>query len=247
MGAYSSLILAEPSLVGYWQMNEASGTSAADSKGSATGTYAGTYTLNQASFAPAGKAVSFGGGNISGFTVTSVLQPANVTAEIWIKPTSVTDQRAMICSNYYPGSGNIGYELGWDFTGSSGAGNLQFGGLAGGSWHVATMTGNGVTLNQWNHVVGTYDGTNLKLYVNGVLQATQAWAGPLAYQSQPFAIGRQHGGGNISGCLLDECAIYNAALTLAQINNHFLAYNPGVFRRTLSEGGVRSGSRQRAA
>jgi len=246
VSVYSSLILAEAGLVGYWQMNEASGTALADSKGSATLTLAGTYTVNQASFAPAGKCVSFGGATAAAAAVAAALQPANVTAEIWVKPTTVTDVRSLICSNLYPGSGNIGYELGWNITGSN-TNSLQFGGLSGG-WHTTTLGGSfGVTLGQWNHVVGTYDGTNLKLYVNGALQATTAWAGPLAYQSQVFAVGRQHSGNSLSAALVDECAIYNVALTAAQVNNHYLAFNPGVFRRTLSEGGVRSGSRQRAA
>jgi hypothetical protein len=245
MSVYSSLILKESALVGYWQLDETSGTAAADSKGSATGTYLGTYTLNQASFAPAGRCVSFGGGNVGGFSVTAVLQPANVTVECWVKPSSVTDVRSFVCSNYYPGSGNIGYELGWNVTGGS-ANALGFGSLSA-AWHNAQMSGSGVTLNAWNHVVGTYDGTALLLYLNGVQQASASWAGPLAYQSQPFAIGRQHSGNNLANCLMDEVAIYNAALSAAAINNHYLAYNPGVFRRPRSEMGARSGSRQRAA
>src|SRR5215831_13149284 len=204
MSVYSSLILGESGLAGYWQMDEASGTTAADSKGTATLTYSGTYTLNQASFAPANKCVSFGGATAGSGAAVAALQPANVTVEIWIKPSSVTDVRSLVCSNYYPGSGNIGYELGWNVTGGS-TGNLQFGGLTA-AWHTATMTGTGVTLNVWNHVVGTYDGSNLKLYVNGVLQATTAWAGPLGYQSQPFAVGRQHSGNSLSGTLVDEVA-----------------------------------------
>ena len=48
------------------------------------------------------------------------------------------------------------------------------------------------TLNQWYHVTGSYDGTNLKLYVNGVLKASStAQFGNIQYPSSGwFTLGR---------------------------------------------------------
>jgi hypothetical protein len=38
-----------------------------------------------------------------------------------------------------------------------------------------------VTANQWNFVVGTYDGTNEKIYINGTLEKTCAFTGAIDY------------------------------------------------------------------
>jgi hypothetical protein len=74
------------------------------------------------------------------------------------------------------------------------------------------------------HLVGTYDGTNLRLYVNGVLERTAARTG---------AVNDSASGGTIApggwGTLpsprynghIDEVAIYPTALTTTRIQAHF--------------------------
>jgi hypothetical protein len=74
------------------------------------------------------------------------------------------------------------------------------------------------------HCVQTYDGSSLKLYVNGVLDAQQSVAGPISgYGASGLGIG---GGASASWLLvfagtLDEVAIYGAALTPAQVMTHY--------------------------
>jgi hypothetical protein len=80
-----------------------------------------------------------------------------------------------------------------------------------------------VTLNQWTHVVGTYDGTTARLYVNGALVAstgaglTQNTQRPLRIASgttettpQFFLPGR-----------VDEVAVYASALAAARVQAHY--------------------------
>jgi hypothetical protein len=75
----------------------------------------------------------------------------------------------------------------------------------------------------WVHLAGTYDGTDWKLFRNGVQVATAASAvGAVAGATAEWAIGSAGSGwaGNFSG-RIDEAAIYARALTPAQINAHF--------------------------
>jgi hypothetical protein len=235
---YSQLILAEPNLVSYWQLHD--GGPYADLAGGNPLTAGGTLTnymlgfpatMNASPPGPAGGSVLFNPGQMNTTGAPVNLQPAHVSVECWyFAGSSPTDLRALVCSNYYGSGGNIGYELGWDVT-SGQVNNLQFGSYnTTTGWTAATMSGAGVINGQWNHVVGTYDGATLKLYVNGALKASQAWAGPLGYQAQPFAIGRYHTGAQLLGTFISDVAIYNQALTPAQIYNHSLAVNMGYHR-----------------
>lgn len=77
----------------------------------------------------------------------------------------------------------------------------------------------------WVHLVGTYDGTNWKLYRNGTPVATNAAAvGALPVNNGDWAIGSTGNGwsNNFAGSV-DEVAIYNRALTPSQVQAHYTA------------------------
>ena len=45
--------------------------------------------------------------------------------------------------------------------------------------------------NTWTHVVGTYDGANVKIFINGILKNTQAYTANLVYNYAPaFVVGK---------------------------------------------------------
>ena len=69
-----------------------------------------------------------------------------------------------------------------------------------------------------DHVVGTWDGTTVKLYVNGVLVDSQPCTGTMLASTQSFQIGAENGpGGGFWGGTIDAVRVYNIALTLAQV------------------------------
>lgn len=69
---------------------------------------------------------------------------------------------------------------------------------------------------EWNHIVGTWDGTTIRIYVNGVEGASDAYAGTIT-SSHPFEIGRLGGNAfNLDG-KLDDVRIYNRVLSLAEV------------------------------
>lgn len=71
-----------------------------------------------------------------------------------------------------------------------------------------------VSSGDWHHFVATLDGTNVRLYVDGVLQVT---AGAVASAGLTRAT---FGGQSLDG-LIDEAAVYNTVLTPAQVLNHY--------------------------
>ena len=74
------------------------------------------------------------------------------------------------------------------------------------------------------HVVGTYDGTNLRIYVNGALEGTVARPGSVPDSSLGGALAGGGWGTLPSPAFagrLDEVAIYGSALSGARVQAHY--------------------------
>ncbi|HQU85580.1 MAG TPA: sialidase domain-containing protein, partial [Pyrinomonadaceae bacterium] len=78
----------------------------------------------------------------------------------------------------------------------------------------------GIPTDVFSHVAFTYDGTNVRIYINGVLDSTNASTiGTLAQaNTQDLRIGGLGGSFNFTGSA-DEIGIYNRALTEAEIQS----------------------------
>jgi len=81
-------------------------------------------------------------------------------------------------------------------------------------------------LNTWYHVAYTYDGTMLRLYVNGVEVNSKAASGSLKVNTRPISIGSDGGTQKFFNGTIDQANIYNSALTADQIIAHYDALKP---------------------
>ena len=77
-------------------------------------------------------------------------------------------------------------------------------------------------LGVWSHLASTYDGTTLRLYVNGTQVSQLAASGSILTSTSPLRIG-----GNGIWCewfngLIDEVRVYNRALSAAEIQGDML-------------------------
>jgi hypothetical protein len=74
-----------------------------------------------------------------------------------------------------------------------------------------------IPLNTWSHVAATYDGTTLRLYVNGVQVGSRAQTGTLRTTTGPLRLGGNDLWGEYFHGIMDDVRIYNRALTQTEI------------------------------
>lgn len=89
--------------------------------------------------------------------------------------------------------------------------------------------GSAISSTTWHHLVGTYDGTNAQLYVDGVLSQTVAATGAISTNSSVWTIGRDVGGSNYFDGNLDEIKVFSRALSATEVKAE---YDAGVAGNT---------------
>jgi len=238
---YREVVLADRP-VGYWRLDETSGTVAHDSSGNDNnGTITGGVTLGvPGALASADTAMAFdGAGKIA---TPATMQSRSFSAECWVNVDP------SVPSNNYPRFlGTAAFEglSGW-YIGSNGNGVNGYyiaveSGVTSPYWYQANSGDE--TAGVYHHVVGTYDyaSNNLSLYVDGALTAHMAPASVAAISSTALVLGAHPGGDNLTGSL-DEVAIYDYALTAAQVAAHYAAGSWRVATLTQVDALTRAGS-----
>jgi len=87
---------------------------------------------------------------------------------------------------------------------------------------IRVRTDTELPLNTWVHVAGTFDGSQVRLYINGNLEETQAASGALRHNDEGVYVGgSQFYPGRTFHGRLDDARIYGFALSSEQI----LAYH----------------------
>ncbi|MEQ1828577.1 MAG: LamG-like jellyroll fold domain-containing protein, partial [Pirellula sp.] len=226
-GKYDDAILVDTP-VAYWRLNESAGTVTANRIAPSTpdgtiigpiGYSAGGLLANSPDFG-----LAFTGTQsitVPNSTLINTSSNGAKTIELWFNASNVQPRQVI----YQQGDSTSGLNLYVD------AGQLYFG-----TWNAGvfgpTVKSN-ITSNTTYHVVGVFGASTATLYVNGVQVATGGTSGSIAPQAGITSIGgavstRFHGnttatsGNNFTGTI-DEVAVYNTALTAAQIGMHYAA------------------------
>jgi len=204
-----------------WHFDENSGTLTADSSG-----YGNTGTLHDALWGPTSPSPSFfsnltfdGDDYVEADNSTSLNLFANITVDAWIYPTSGGQYYTSIVSKGNVGSYAESYALFLDpnntigflvnSTGTSGGRGLVFGSTP-------------LALNTWTHVAGTYNGSQVCVFVNGSADGCVSHAGPVWQTADPVLIGesyREGSGLNTSFFegKIDEVHIWARALSQPEL------------------------------
>ncbi|HKW30378.1 MAG TPA: LamG-like jellyroll fold domain-containing protein, partial [Verrucomicrobiae bacterium] len=161
------------------------------------------------------------------------LKPANVSVEAWVNldtlvtPGANIPGQEVIVFKKNTRDGNFeGYTLLKDRV--LGRDCFSFAIASAGGLQVHALSSTIPQVGAWYHLVGTYDGTTLRLYVNGVLEGS-AYAGfPLDYGTRPVFFGRtgEFWVANFGGSI-DEVSIYSRALAADEIQSLYHAGSAG--------------------
>jgi hypothetical protein len=209
--------------VAYYRLDETSGTTAKDSSGTNDAHYQGGVTLGVAGVLGDDSAASFDGttGWVSGSGSPSFLGKSPFTLEAWVKPSKVDVVfRGVISNESSTTSDKGGYTL-WAQSSDGGANSIGFERWQSGKSNLATASP--LTVGAWTHLVATFDGNRLSIYVNGAMIA-QSTSTPVAIASGfTFAIGALNSGAQptfFAGAI-DEVAIYDHVVSATCIGAHY--------------------------
>ncbi len=78
-------------------------------------------------------------------------------------------------------------------------------------------------LDEYIHMVGVYDGSNIRLYINGAQAASASYTNGYPQQSY-FRIGNEYNRSYYANIDLSVVKIYSKALTAAEVQQNFNAY-----------------------
>jgi hypothetical protein len=214
MSAYSDLVLSHGA-VAYWRLNEPSGTTAADSAGTRTGTLAGTGTVLGVTGRLAGElAASFdGNGRILPSSMPSL--GSAFTLEAWVKPTTSPGAEPwgiLVRSVVLDG------DFQWTYRATTVV-RLNYYSTTSSNYETLVV----LPIGSWTHLTVSGGAGQFVLYVNGVAQPGQAVT--LSGTGQgPGAIGGfAEAGAETWGWRgsVQDVAMYPTALSPAQILNHY--------------------------
>lgn len=82
----------------------------------------------------------------------------------------------------------------------------------------ATVQGGSVFEGIWHHFAGRYDGSEVRLYIDGVQVGHTAWSGPIVMPAGPLKIGHRTVYGSYIAGRVDDVRIYERALDDAALN-----------------------------
>ena len=147
-------------LVAYWPLDESSGTDAPDVFGPHDGTLTATdisWTTGKLGNAVDCHGSDFGNGYVN-IPQHSELKPPNISIQAWVSLDAFGDWDGIVANFEDTNDTESGWAL---FT--HGTNTVSWYVSVAGSMRWTSVT---VSAGQWTHIVGTYDGTNVRLYKN---------------------------------------------------------------------------------
>jgi gliding motility-associated-like protein len=189
-------------------------------------------TVNGASitsdrFGNFGNAYSFDGSssNISVNPITDLDNSAEITISVWALITNSNSSTSQYLISRAPDTGPEHFSIRIDeqpssykFSGQIGDNNTPASG-------VTSSVSSDISQTDWHHVVLTYDGVDVKLYLDGVFQGASPYTGQINPSPEQLYFGMHNDPSfpyYVNG-QLDDIGIWNRALSLCEVQDLFNA------------------------
>jgi hypothetical protein len=197
-------------LIAAYAFQEGTGTAAADATGKGH-----TGTISGATWSTAGKngnALSFDGVNdyVTVADANDLDLTTGMTVEAWVRPAALSGWNTVVMKEGT--STTLAYGLYANDSNPWPAVTVRIS-----SNDQSAIGTSPLPLNTWTHLAATYDGANLRLYVNGVQAGSRAQTGSMLTSTRALRIGGNLVWGEYLNGLIDDVRIYNRALTAAEI------------------------------
>ena len=208
----------DPSLIAYWTMDETGGATAHDT-GAAPANDAALSGSPTFGTGRIGNALSLDGSTQYGTVADEASLDITdaITIAAWVRPEKFATQD-LIAKDI---NGSVdGYQLSLATTKGGSSSQRAFV-----RFNQAT-SGDDVRVNAatmypidgtWMHLAATYDGSIIKLYVNGALEGSLPWAGTIATNATALGIGAQSDDTRWFQGDLDDVRLYDRALSAGEI------------------------------
>jgi len=214
-----SVLPAGAAEVGNWSLDEGAGTTVSDASGSGNhGSFVGSPAWTSG---VSGGALELGGGqdrvvipDSASLDITGA-----ITIAAWIRPGKQGTQYVVKKAR---AKRTDGYELSLS---SNGTVFVRFNQSSrGNTYRVSSLSPYPVDGTTWAHVSATYDGSEIKLYVDGVLEGTLSAPGlVIGTNGDMLSLGAQPDGLNPFQGALDQVHVYNVALDQVGIQQLILS------------------------
>lgn len=159
-------------------------------------------------------------------TAANLAPDSAITVEAWIKPSvfAVSSFQNTIVSKdgWSAGEGGFVLRCGGNGILSFNIAGKSFAGVSN-SWKEAVSPAAALPLNTWSHVAGTFDGTTIKCFVNGVQVGSLAYSGTIDKNAQYITrVGRLADNQGASQTrffngYIDEVRIWERALSASEL------------------------------
>ncbi len=148
---------------------------------------------------------------------SSSLNPSQITLEAWVK-WNINPSLGL------PWSSIINKNLDAQYRLHHSSNNSKFEFAIGMNYVTSSTT---PQIDKWYHLVGTYNGSIIRLYINGVEESNKLYSSAIPVSSAPLYVGSRSDNARTFNGSIDEVAVYNRALGNAEILDH---YNRGAMR-----------------
>jgi hypothetical protein len=196
-------------LVAAYGFEEGSGSTTADASGNSNaGSISGASWTTSGRY---GNALTFNGSSnlVNVNDASSLDLTTGMTVEAWVYPTTLSGWRTVVLKEM---SGGLSYALYAYDDAPPPAAYINTG-----SSDLSAVGTAGIALNTWTHLAETYDGTTLRLFVNGTQVGSRAVSGSIRVSTNPLRIGGNTIWGEYFSGRIDEVRVYNRALSQAEI------------------------------